>query len=45
MECYSGMEKNETVPFAAIGMDLECHVKSEGERSLPYDITHMWNLK
>ena len=45
MECYSAMRKNETMPFAATGMDLECHVKSEGERSLPYDITHMRNLK
>ena len=37
------------MPFAAIWTDLEfiilSKVKSERERQIPYDITHMWNLK
>ena len=45
MECCSAMKKNETMPFAATGTDLECHIKSEGERQPPYDITQMWSLK
>ena len=45
MECYSVMKKNEIMPFAATWMGLECPIKSEGERQLPYDITHMWSLK
>lgn len=45
MERYSAMKKNETMPFAATGMDLECHNKSDGERQPPYDITHMWDVK
>ena len=38
-------KKNETLPFA---MDLEIvilsEVKSDRERQISYDITHMWNL-
>ena len=34
------------IPFAAIWIQLETTTPSEvRERQLPYDITHMWNLK
>ena len=35
------------MPFAATWMELEIIIlsKSERERQIPYDITHMWNLK
>ena len=49
MEYYSAIKKNVIMPFAATWMDLEIiilsEVKSERERQIPYDITHMWNLK
>ena len=45
-EYYSAIQKNETMPFAAMWMDLEIITlsKSERDRQLPYDITYMWNL-
>ena len=46
MECYSAIEKNETVPFATTWMDLEIIILSEvRERKILCDITYMWNLK
>ena len=48
MEYSSSIKKNETIPFAAIWMDLEFCIlsKSERERWIPYDnITYMWSLK
>ena len=48
MEYYSAIKKNEIMPFAATWMDLEIiilsEVKSDRERQILYDITHMWNL-
>ena len=36
------------MPFAATWVDLEIvilsEVKSDRERQIPYDITHMWNI-
>ena len=42
MAYYSAIEKNETIPFVTIWMDLEIKW-SETERQV-YDITYMWNL-
>ena len=45
---YSATKKNEIVPFATTGMDLEGTALSEmadRERHILYDITYMWNLK
>ena len=40
-------KKYEIMPFAATWMDLEIIILSEvrRERQIPYDITHMWNIK
>jgi len=46
MEYYSGIKKNEILPFAAIRMDLEgimLREMSDRERQIPYDVTYMWN--
>ena len=48
MECYSAIEKNEIMPFAAIWMDLEIIILSEvsqTEKDKYQYITYMWNLK
>ena len=49
MEYYSAIKKNEILPFAATWMDLEdimlSEVKSDRERQILQDITHMCNLK
>jgi len=47
---YNGIllsHKNELIPLAAMGMDLEIITlsKSERGRQISYDITYMWNLK
>ena len=45
MECYSTIEKNEIIPFAATRMDLEIIILSEiRQRQISYNITYMWNL-
>ena len=48
MECYSAIEKNEIMPFAATWMDLEIIILSEvsqTEKDKYQYITYMWNLK
>ena len=48
MEYYSVIKKNETMPFAAIWMDLEIIILSEvsqTEKDKYYMISHTWNLK
>ena len=48
MECYSAIEKNEIMPFAAIWMDIEIIILSEvsqTEKDKYQYITYMWNLK
>ena len=46
MENYSGIKKNEIMPFAAPWMGLEIIILSEvNQRQILYDITYMWNLK
>ena len=48
MEHYSTIKMNEIMPFSAIWMERNDHTKwskSERKRKIPYDITHMWNLK
>ena len=49
MEYYSAIKKNEVMPFAATGMDLEIVILSEvsqtGKEEISYDIPYMWNLK
>ena len=49
MEYHSAIKKNEIIPFAAIWMDLERIVLTEGNQSKKkdrchYDITYMWDL-
>ena len=47
MDYYSAIKRNEIMPFAAVQMDLEITIseaKSDRERRISYDITHMWNL-
>ena len=46
MEYYSVIKKNEIMPFAATWMDLEMIILSEvsQRKTIPYDITYMWNL-
>ena len=43
----SPMEKNETMTFSAIWMNLGTMIQSklERERRIQYDITYIWNLK
>ena len=52
MEYYSAITKNEVVPFAATGMQLEIIILSEVkiDKDKPYVITYaitcyVWNLK
>ena len=45
MEYYSAI-KNEIMPFTATGTDLKIIILSEvSQKEIPYDVTHMWNLK
>ena len=48
MEYYSDIKKNEIMPFAGTWMDLEIiilsEIKSDRQRQITNDITHMWNL-
>ena len=43
-ECDSAVEKDETMPFAAMWMDLETLIlrQSDRERQIPYDVTHVF---
>ena len=43
MEYYSGIKKNEVMPFAATWMDLEITILSQTKIS--YDITYMYTQK
>ena len=46
MKYYPTVTKNEIMPFAAIWIQPDVILsKSERERQIPYDVTHMWNLK
>ena len=48
MEYYSAIKKNETMPFAATGMDLDIIILSEviqTEKGKYHILTYMWNLK
>ena len=47
IEYYSGIKKNEIMPFAAKWMDLEIIIISEVSQTEKdkYDTTYMWNLK
>ena len=46
MEYYSGIKKNEIMPFAAKWIDLEIIILSEvSQRQISYDNTYMWNQK
>ena len=47
MDYYSAIKKNETLPFAAIQMDLKVmpsEVSQKGKNKY-HMISHMWNLK
>ena len=43
----SAIKKNEIMPSAATRMQLEIIIlsKKKKERQIPYNITHIWNLK
>ena len=42
----SAIKKNEILPFATTWMELDNIMLSEvRERQIPYDFTHMWNLR
>ena len=49
MEYYSATKKNEILPFARTWMELDGVIakqnKSVRERQIPYDFSHMWNLR
>jgi len=47
MERYSGIKKNDILPFAATQVNLQGLMLSEKAREslIPYDVTYMWNLK
>ena len=49
MEYYSAIKKNEILPFAATGMDLDVNMIILSEVSQmekdKYYITYMWNVK
>ena len=47
MEYHSAIKKNDIMPFASTWMQLEILILNEvsQKRQIPYDITHMWNLK
>ena len=47
MEYYSATKKNEIMSFAATWVDLKIIIlsKSERERQISYEITHIWNIK
>ena len=50
MEDYPAIKtikKNETLPFARTWKELECIMqnKSIRESQIPYDFTHMWDLR
>ena len=45
MEYYSTVKKNEILPFVTTWMDLESIMLNEYQRQIPFDFTHMWNLK
>uniref|UniRef100_A0A8D1VNT4 DUF1725 domain-containing protein n=1 Tax=Sus scrofa TaxID=9823 RepID=A0A8D1VNT4_PIG len=46
MEYYLAIRKNDIMPFAVMWVELETLMlsKSERERQIPYDITHIWYL-
>ena len=48
MEYYSGMKKNEILPFTTTWIDLQSIMLSEmsdRERQITYVTIYMWNLK
>ena len=45
MECYSAIQKNEMMLFAATWMDLEIIIVSQKEKDKYHDIAYVWNLK
>ena len=48
MEHYSAIEKNEILPSTMTWMQLEVTMLNEmssREKQIPYDFTHMWNLR
>ena len=48
MEYYSATKKNEILPFATTGMDLESIMLSEisqTQKDKYFMLSHMWNLK
>ena len=44
MDCYSAMQKEDILPFAKTGMDLE-DISSESKRETSYDFAYIWKLK
>ena len=46
MEYYLAIKKKEILPFAMTQVELESVMLSKiSQRQIPYDLTHMWNLR
>ena len=50
MEYYSSIKNNEILPLTMMWIEPECIMlsersESEKNKSIPYDFTHMWNLR
>lgn len=47
MEYYSAIKRSEVMPFAGTRMDLDSlqWSKSDRERQISHDLSHMWDLK
>ena len=49
MEYYSAIKRSEVMPFAGTRMDLDLDSlqwsKSDRERQISHDLSHMWDLK
>lgn len=47
VEHPSAVRENDMMPFAKAWLDLEIIIrrKPDRERQVPYDSTHVWNLK
>ena len=48
MEYYSGIKKNEILPYAMMWLELECIMLrevSQSEKDKYHDFIHIWNLR
>ena len=47
MEYYLAIKKNEILPFAITWMEVDSMIlcKINHRKKIPYDLTHVWNLR